>query len=78
MYSGIPRSDREILTRTSDQTVESCHQHLDKLLRMSRYWVKDPLSDMCGKQLLLGILHFNGYNAKNMELVFVHSAANAP
>lgn len=49
------------LTRTSDQTIESCHQFVDKVLRRSNYWVKDVLSDKCGQKLYRGILHINGY-----------------
>ena len=66
------------LTRTTDQTVESCHQYLDKLLMRSNYWVKDPLSEKCGRQLLAGILHFNGYSAQRMGLVMVDTVSNAP
>ena len=47
------------LVRTSDQTVEACHLYL----RRSSYWVKDPHSGMCSRQLLASILHFNGYTA---------------
>ena len=65
------------LVRTSDQMVEACHQYLKKLLRRSSYWVKDPLSEMCGRQLLAGILHFNGYSATRMGLVMVDSVSEA-
>ena len=57
------------LTRTSDQTVESLHQEVDKMLRRSNYWIKDPTSPLHGKKLLAGILHFNGYTGTQMGIV---------
>ena len=50
------------LGRVSDQNVEACHSALNKRLVASRYWIKDIESDMHGKMLLRGILHFNSYN----------------
>ena len=58
--------------------MESCHQYLDKLLMRSNYWVKDPLSEKCGRKLLAGILHFDGYSAQRMGLVMVDTVSNAP
>ena len=57
------------LVRASDQMVEACHQYMDKMLRRSGYWVKDPISERCGRKLLAGTLHFNGYNASRMGMV---------
>ena len=57
------------LTRSSDQTVESLHQEMDKVFRRSNYWVKDPLSPIHGEKLLAGVLHINGYTATQMGLV---------
>ena len=62
------------LVRTSDQTVEACHLYL----RRSSYWVKDPHSGMCSRQLLASILHFNGYTATRMGLMTVDSVSKAP
>ena len=50
------------LGRVSDQIVEACHSALNKRLAASKYWIKDLESDLHGKMLLRGILHFNSYN----------------
>ena len=50
------------LGKVSDQIVESCHSALNKRLVASRYWIKDFESELHGKMLYRGILHFNSYN----------------
>jgi len=64
------------LTRTSDQTVESLHQVVDKIFHRSNYWVKDPTSKMHGRKMLDGVLHIKGYTATQMGLVPVASVSN--
>ena len=44
------------------KVVETCHSALNKRLAASKYWIKDLESDLHGKMLLRGILHFNSYN----------------
>ena len=56
---------------TSDQTVESLHQEVEKIFRRSNYCVKDPTSAIHGQKMLAGVLHINGYTATRMGLVSV-------
>ena len=51
----------ESLVKTSDQTVESAHQWVDKVLRRTNNWVKHLESDAHGEHLFRGIMTHNTY-----------------
>ena len=50
------------LGRTSDQVIESTHQHTNKLFTRSKYHVKDISSPAHKKGLKNGVNHYNSYN----------------
>ena len=50
------------LGRTSDQLIESSHQHTNKLFNRSKYYVKDVSSPAHKKGLRKGVNHYNSYN----------------
>ena len=50
------------LGRTSDQLIESTHQHTNKIFQRSRYFVKDVSSPAHKKGLKNGVNHYNSYN----------------
>ena len=45
-----------------DHTVECMHQHLNKRMQNSHYYVKDLNSELHGEKKLNLLLHVNGYN----------------
>ena len=51
----------ESLTKTTDQTVESAHQFVDKVLRRSNYIVKDVTCKEHGDKLFRGT---DGFSSK--------------
>ena len=50
------------LNTVDDHTVECMHQHLNKIMQNSHYYVKDLNSDLHGDKKLHLLLHLNGYN----------------
>ena len=47
---------------TSDQLIESMHQHIDNVFRKNGYLVKAINSELQGTNLLQGLLHLSTYN----------------
>ena len=58
----------ESLVKVCDQTIESAHQWVDKVLRRTNNWVKDFESDIHGDRLFRGIMTHNTYIVDAMEL----------
>ena len=50
------------LNTVDDNTVECMHQHLNKRMQNSHYYVKDLNSELHGEKKLNLLLHVNGYN----------------
>ena len=50
------------LNTADDHTVECMHQHLNKIMKNSNYFVKDLSSDLHDEKKLHLLLHVNGYN----------------
>ena len=50
------------LNTVDDHTVECMHQHLNKRMQNSHYFVKDLSSDLHGEKKLHLLLIVNGYN----------------
>ena len=46
----------------TDQTVENCHQLVNRRMEKSKYYVKALESDTHGENLYRGIMHVNTYN----------------
>ena len=58
----------ESLTKSSDQTVESAHQQIEKVLRWTNSWVKVLESPQHGDKLFRGIMIHNTYVMDAMNL----------
>ena len=58
----------ESLVRVSDQTVESAHQWVEKVLRRTNNWVKDLECDSHGEKLFRGIMTHNTYTMDAMGI----------
>ena len=65
MSEHIPEYIREkelSLGRSSDQLIESTHQHTNKIFSRSKYFVKNVSSPYHKKKLKMGLNHYNSYN----------------
>ena len=54
------------LVKYSDQTMESAHQLVDKVLKRTNNWVKDVESDAHGEHLFRGIMTHNTYSMNSI------------
>ena len=50
------------LGKTSDQLIESTHQHTNKIFKRSRYFVKDVSSPAHKNGVKNGVNHYNSYH----------------
>ena len=65
LISHVPQYIRltgKSLGHVTDQTIENCHQLVNRRMERSKYYVKAVESDTHGENLLKGILHVNSYN----------------
>ena len=61
----------ESLTKTTDQTVESAHQFVDKVLRRSNYIVKDVTCKEHGDKLFRGTDGFSSKSCFKHNFLFI-------